>query len=122
MSTSNHQVAGVLIVAALLTLAGCSNDTQDQVQEQTPPTPAEEVRPPEAVTPPLDLSRDVLSEIEADIDTEIDDPDALLPDMFEQPVEEKKTTLSGKVLINEESTHHRELVDGVQIEVEIPTK
>ncbi len=124
----------------LVAASGCSNETPPQqtpaatepaasaatARPETPAQPGASDAPIDSKrnTPeelPLDLSREALSEIENEGADELEEPPAVLPDMFEAQTGDKKTRLSGKVLMNEEATNRHDMVDGIQIEVEVPT-
>ena len=114
----------VLFVLALSLLLGCSSDTGEQgTAAPTPPDTPVQPAQQSTETAPLDLSREVLQqEMAADSEVELIEPDTTLPDLFAEQEEDKQTKLSGKVLINDEATDPRAKVDGVQIELEVPTR
>ena len=110
------------IVLLMLVLTACSE-----------PEPASELGPePDAETgaetgaeqkdQELNLSRDAITDVMDEEGPAMHDPNATLPNMFADEAEDKKTKLSGKVLTKEEAEDLRSTVDGVQVELEVPTR
>jgi hypothetical protein len=81
-------------------------------QQTTPPVI------PEAET--INLSRELLDDI-------IDEDDSLaarkkrLPDMFESTPADKTTRIRGGLLITDEPVDMRDVVEGIEVKIEIPT-
>ena len=99
----------VLVVGLLL--VSCSENQQVK-QEQEQQLEQQE----------LNLSRDALSEVLNEEGGPVKDSEARLPDLFADEPEDKKTKFSGKVLTKEEAADLRSTVDGVQVEIEVPTR
>ena len=70
-------------------------------------------------TPSLNLSTDLIGDALTE-EGEVGEAESVLPDMFDDR-EEAKTKISGKVLTNEEAQTLQDSVDGVQLELEVPT-
>ena len=100
----------ITVIAATLAFSGCgevSRDTSSTVDEAL----SEE-------NPTLDLSRDMLDEPGS---ADLEDPDQVLPDLFEDQGEEGRVRVSGKVLTKEEAESLQSSVDGAEVRLELKT-
>ena len=93
------------VLLCLVFLAGCA----EQQEENTSTERA------------LDLSSEQITQEIAAEETQLAEPEAVLGDMFEKE-NSPKTKVSGKVLTKEEAESLRNSVDGVQVELEVPTR
>ena len=108
-----------LIVLAML-VAGCAPDSNQA--ESAPPVP-QEPQPQQ-----LDLSAETVNSAvqevleDAKSQPSMVEPEAALPDLFGERREDKKARLTGKVLTKEEAKDLRDSVDGLQVELKVPTQ
>lgn len=103
---------------ALLVLALGACSAPEQPEQKQAPNQEQDINQDRD----LDLSREAMSEVMNEEGLSIQDPEAKLPDMFADESEDKKAKLSGKVLTKEEAEDLRSTVDGVQVELEVPTR
>ena len=131
MTSSKIVPAAVYPLMLCLLLAACGrnttsqstlDDTQPKEQEPTDIQPSVGIAPGQTEAPaPINLSRELLDDI---VDEQADAMHArepMLPDMFKADADEKKTTIGGSLLLKDEPSEMRELVDGVEVKIEIPT-
>ena len=95
------------------------------------PQPVEpiDIQPPVDVTPAppedpvsVNLSRRLLDDVADEGADSLGPREQMLPDMFEATgEEEKKTRLQGGLLLKEQAADVRDMVDGIEVKIEIPT-
>jgi hypothetical protein len=110
-----------------LLLSACGRDASET--ERPPIAPADSQLPAEVVpeegaleTPaPVNLSRELIDDLVDDHSDAISAREPMLPDLFKADADDNKTTIGGSLLLKDEPSEMRELVDGVEVKIEIPT-
>ncbi len=118
-----------LMVCLLLTACGRSTtpesapeDTRPRKQEPRAIQPSVEVAPVQPEAPaPINLSRELLDDIVDEQADTIHAREPMLPDMFKADADDKKTAIGGSLILKDEPSEIREVVDGVEVKIEIPT-
>lgn len=120
-----------LQICVLLTACG-----RGSTEDNSPPIPPADVQPPLAVEAepgtevvpepledpaPINLSRDLLDDILDEQPNTIRARERTLPAMFDADADDKKTTIGGSLMLKDEPTQIREMVDGIEVKIEIPT-
>ncbi len=126
-----------LVVSALvlsLLVTGCSPETPDGLNDrsaevQLEPNSSDQEAEQSAQTHPLDLSRDAKSLQDLAIEgldesaASLAEPDAALPDLFDQDQDQeaKRMSASGRVLMREDAGVNLEGVEGVELKIQMKT-
>ena len=111
-----------MLRVALLVLALGACSAPEQPDQNQAPNQEQDINQDHSQDRDLDLSREAMREVMNEDGPSMQDPEATLPDMFADGSEDKKAKLSGKVLTKEEAEDLRSTVDGVQVELEVPTR
>jgi len=122
----------ILLLCLLLSACGSASDNEPPVPEQTYEiqTPvdvtAETVPEAKTVTEPepdtINLSSELLDDIvDEGVDGSINPREQLLPDLFEPTEADRKTKLRGGLLLKNEPEQIQDMLEGVEVQIEIPT-
>ena len=128
MDSSTQCLVTLCIVLLCSQLGACGRASNESSEPEPAPVQLEpSVQASQQTTPPvipeaetINLSRELLDDI-------IDEDDSLaarkkrLPDMFESTPADKTTRIRGGLLITDEPVDMRDVVEGIEVKIEIPT-
>ncbi|MCR9261863.1 MAG: hypothetical protein NXH95_19270 [Pseudomonadaceae bacterium] len=124
---------GTYTLLLCLLLSACGGDSSNKASTPTDnsvetlpepePEPVAEPDPKTEPEPePINLSSELLDDIvDEGVDGSINPRERLLPNLFEPAETDRKTKLRGGLLINEEPEQIKDMLEGVEVQIEIPT-
>ena len=111
-----------------LLLSACGRDASESEKEHRPPITPADIQLPAEVAPappeapaPVNLSRELIDDLVDQQSDALGAREPVLPDLFKADTDDKKTTIGGSLLLKDEPTQIREIVEGVEVKIEIPT-
>ncbi len=121
-----------LLLCLLLSACGSDPDNAPPAPEQsyetqtpadvTAEAQAETVTEPEPEPEIINLSSELLDDIvDEGLDGSINPREQLLPDLFEPTEADRKTKLRGGLLLKNEPEQIQDMLEGVEVQIEIPT-
>jgi hypothetical protein len=124
MDNRTNCLITLCIVLLCSQLGACGRASNDASEPESAPVQLEPSMQamPQAIpeVEPIDLSMELLDDI-IDEDDHVAERKDGLPDMFESTPAERTTRIKGGLLITDEPVDMRDIVEGVEVKIEIPT-